>query len=284
MTVADGARRSTSRRTHTVIYPLVVCVVVVLLSSPTLLMLLGSLQDQTAIYVNPLGLPDVVQWGNYQRAWDLGGLPTRFRNSVVSAVGSVALSTSTGLAAAYVCARSRARRTAAFLSAFFALGLVIPIQSGIVPLFLEMRWLGLNGTLAPLILVNAALQLPLTILLLTAAIKGIPTEIEDAASVDGAGSLRILVSVVTPLIRPALTTAIILALVTVWNDYFLALVFASSTDLQTLPLGLSSFRQTFSTDWPGALAYSVIVAAPVLLLYVLLQRRITDGMVAGAIK
>ena len=190
----------------------------------------------------------------------------------------------TGVAVAYGCAKVRSRRLGAALAGLFALGLILPVQSGVVPLFLEMQKLHLYGTLLPMILINAALQMPLTVLLLTASIKGIPQEIEDAALVDGAGPLRSLVSIVVPLARPAIVTSVILALVTVWNDYFIALVFASSPSLQTLPLGLANFHQQYTTDWPASLAYSAMIALPVLVIYLLLQRKITDGIVAGAVK
>jgi len=252
--------------------------------APLALMLLTSVQDQTQSFTNPLSLPHPLRWSNYSRAWREGSLVSKALNSAIVSFGSVVLATVFGAACAYACARMRTRLVANLIVAIFAIGLVIPVQSGVVPLFLEMRDLRLLGTLAPMILVDAVMVMPVTVLLLTAFFGSVPRELEDAARIEGASRLRVLTSVVLPLARPSVVTSIILGLVTVWNDYFISLVFATDQSLQTLPLGLAKFHGDYLTDWPATLAYSVMTAAPVLLLYIVLQRHITDGLTAGALK
>lgn len=249
---------------------------------PLLLMLLTSVEDQSTAFTHPLSIPWPLQWNNYVRAWQLGGLVQKAVNSLIVTVASVLIATVLGSMVAYACARVRNRVLSNVLLGTFALGLVVPIQSGIVPLFIEIRALHLLGTLAPMILVDAVMVMPVTVLLLTAFFRALPLEVEEAAGLDGAGRMLILVRIVMPMARPAVVTSVILGLVTVWNDYFVSLVFATDPSLQTLPLGLSNFHIGYQTDWPGILAYSTLIAVPVLLVYIFLQRQITDGVTLGA--
>lgn len=257
-------------------------VALVLAAAPLALMLLTSVQDQTTSFTDPLSLPKPVEWNNYSRAWQIGGLIDKTGNSLIVTAASVAIATVLGACTAYSCARMRSRVTANAVLAVFALGLIVPIQSGVVPLFLEMRDLHLLGTLAPMVLVDAVMVMPVSVLLLTAFFRDLPIDIEEAAQLDGAGRVRTLVQVVLPLARPSVVTVVILGVVTVWNDYFISLVFATAPSLQTLPLGLANFHSDHQTDWPASLAYSCMIAGPVFLLYVVLQRQITDGITAGA--
>lgn len=251
---------------------------------PIVLMLLTSLKSQGEVYATPLALPTTLQLENYERAWTVGDIPLRARNSFIVTIGSVLLCTATGAGAGYVCARIRPRRLGALITGVFAFGLFVPVQSGLVPLFVEMQVLGLLGTLTPMILVNAALQLPLTVVIFSAFFYALPIEIEESASIDGAGRVRTLFSIVLPLARPAAATSVILGTVAVWNDYFVALLFSTDPSIQTLPVGLAAFKTAYATDWPATLAYSSIVAVPIFLLYIVLQRYITEGVTAGAVK
>lgn len=275
MTTRAAARlRSTPR--------LVILIVAIILAvAPLLLMVLTSLEDQTTAFTHPISIPHPLEWNNYARAWDLGGLIRKAGNSIIVTFSSVVISTVLGAMVAYACARLRSQAASNALLGIFALGLVVPIQSGVVPLFLEVRALHLLGTLAPMILVDAVMIMPVTVLLLCAFFRALPLEVEEAAGLDGASRARILFSIVLPMARPAVVTSVILGLVTVWNDYFISLVFATDPSLQTLPLGLANFHVGYQTDWPGILAYSTMIAAPVLLVYVFLQRQITEGVTAG---
>jgi raffinose/stachyose/melibiose transport system permease protein len=247
-------------------------------------MFVSSLKSQAEVFANPLAFPTEIHWENFTRAWTVGDVPLRAWNSVVITVSSVVLSTVIGAGAGYVCARITPRRIGGILTGVFAIGLFVPVQSGLVPLFVEMQSLGLLGTLAPMILVDCALQLPLTVVLFATFFRALPLEVEESASIDGAGRLRTLFTIVVPLARPAIATSIILGAVAVWNDYFVALVFSTDPSIQTLPVGLAAFRTEYTTDWPATLAYSSMVALPIFILYVFLQRYITDGVTAGSVR
>lgn len=272
---------NTSRSWRGVLRPAVLLGLLAVAAAPLFLMLLTSVQEQSAAFTDPLNIRSPLQWNNYERAWRLGGLVEKAGNSAVVTLGSVALATICGALTAYACARLRRRAVANAIVALFALGLFVPIQTGVVPLFMEMKALGLLDTLMPMILTDAVMVMPITVLLLTAFFRAVPIEVEEAASIDGAGRIRILLRIVLPMARTAVVTSIILSVVAIWNDYFIALVFATSPSLRTLPLGLATFHGDYQTDWPATLAYSVMIAAPVFLLYVLLQRHITQGVAAG---
>lgn len=266
------------------LYALLIVGVGALFAAPLLLMILTSLKEQSDVFASPLALPDPPSAGGYRRALEVGGIDVRIFNSLVVTVFSVAISTVVGAGAGYACARLRAPRTRAVLLALFGLGLVLPVQSGIVPLFAQMDALGLIGSLLPMILIYTALQLPLTVFIFSGFFQSVPREVEEAALVDGASRLRILRSIVLPLSRPAVVTAVILGVVTVWNEFFVALIFATDPGLQTLPVGLAAFRGENDTDWPAILAYSTVIAIPVIALYVALQRHIVAGVTRGAIR
>jgi raffinose/stachyose/melibiose transport system permease protein len=267
-----------------ILRPVILVIALALVLAPLALMLNTSLKSSGEIFTSPFSLPAAPVFDNYLRAWDAGGIPQKALNSLIVTVASVLLTTVTGAAAGYVCARIRPRWIGSSITALFALGLFLPVQSALVTLFSEMNALGLLGTLWPLILISAAGQLPLTVVLFSTFFSVLPIEIEEAAFVDGANRTRVLFFIVMPLAKPAVATSIILGVISVWNDYFTALVFSTTASVQTLPLGLAVFKDTFSTDWGGSLAYSTIVAVPVLLLYVLLQRYVIDGVASGGVR
>lgn len=263
---------------------IILAVALVIVLFPLALMFVSALKSQGEIFSNPFGLPAQADWTNFARAWNIGGIADRATNSAIVTIVSVLISTVFGAGAGYVCARIRPRSIGNALTILFAFGLFIPVQAALVPLFTEMQSLGLLGTLAPIILVDSAMQLPLSVVIFAAFFSALPLEIEESASVDGASRIRVLRSIVIPLARPAIATSVILGAVAVWNDYFVALIFSTDPSIQTLPVGLAAFKSNFATDWPGSLAYSAIIALPVFVLYIALQRYITDGVTAGAVR
>ncbi|MBG6057216.1 raffinose/stachyose/melibiose transport system permease protein [Cryobacterium sp. MP_M5] len=263
---------------------LVLAVALVAIIGPLALMVITSLKTQGEIFTSPIALPAAPSLDNYVRAWELGGIPAKALNSILVTVGSVGIATIAGACAGYVAARIRPRWVGGAVTAIFAFGLFLPAQSALVTLFVQMQQLGLTGTLWPIILVDTATQLPLTVVIFAAFFASLPEEIEEAAFVDGLGRFGVLSRIVIPIAKPAIATSIILGVVAVWNEFFVALIFATDPSLQTLPIGLAAFRGNFATDWGASLAYSTMVAVPVLILYVVLQRYIMDGVASGAVR
>jgi N-acetylglucosamine transport system permease protein len=162
----------------------------------------------------------------------------------------------------------------------------IPLQAVLVPLFLMTNWLGLADSLFGLGIVYVAISLPFTVFLLTGFFRSLPTEIEEAAALDGASGVRTFVGVMLPLAQPGIITAFTLNVVLLWNETLLVLVLITDNTQYTLPralLGLYGTMQ-YTGNWGGLFAGSIIVATPVLVIFALLSRRIIEGMTLGASK
>jgi raffinose/stachyose/melibiose transport system permease protein len=217
---------------------------------------------------------------NFGRAWTDGRLGPALLNSAVVAVLSILLILLVASLAAYPLARLGSRWSrGTFL--LFMVGLVIPAQLGVLPLFLSMRDLGLNGSLASVILAGAGSSIPFAVFILTMFLRDSPTDYEEAAALDGCGPLRTFWHIVVPLLRPAIGTVAILNVISIWNSFFIPLLFLSGTGNETLPVRISGFVRTYSADWPAVFAALVISAAPILIAYFLLQKYIIQGFAGG---
>jgi raffinose/stachyose/melibiose transport system permease protein len=220
-------------------YVLLSCFAAVILY-PFVLMIFGSLKTETAFLANPVSPPTKFDLGNYQFAWNEAHIPKFALNSLVVATGTVFLTLITGSMAAFALSRIHFRGRAWVYLAFVVL-LTIPVQIYIIPLYVLIVRAHLSDSLLGLILPYAAGSLPLAIFLLKTYFDQLPSELMDAARLDGCSNRMILLKVILPLSRPVLSTVTIFTFVQSWNEFFLALVFIHNPDLQTLPLGLQAF-------------------------------------------
>ncbi|MGX5681633.1 carbohydrate ABC transporter permease [Schumannella luteola] len=219
---------------------------------------------------------------NFVTAWVDGRLGPALINSAVITISSVALILVIGTLAAYPLARVGQRWSRiAFYG--FLLGLVIPGQLGLLPLYKTMASLGLVGSIPGVVLLFVGGSLPFTVFILTAFLRESPIDYEEAALIDGCGPVRMLVHIVIPLLRPALGTVAILNALAVWNNFFLPLLYLSGSGQETAPVRINTFVGQFSTNWPVIFAGLTITSIPILTLYFLLQRHIIKGF-AGGIK
>ncbi|MEU4014336.1 carbohydrate ABC transporter permease [Microbacterium sp. NPDC028030] len=217
---------------------------------------------------------------NFGRAWQDGHLGAALMNSAVVAVASILLVLVAASLAAYPLARlgSRWSRGMFYL---FMIGLVVPAQLGVLPLFLSMRDLGLNGSLLSVILAGAGSSIPFAVFIITMFLRETPRDFEEAASLDGCGPIRTFWHIVVPLLRPAIGTVAILNVISIWNSFFIPLLFLSGTGNETLPVRISGFVRTYYADWPAVFAALLISAAPILIAYFLLQKYIIQGFAGG---
>jgi len=250
---------------------------------PMLFMVLSSLKTTREIFQQPFALPGVVRWDNYAQVWGAAHFATYFRNSVVVTIVSMALILLAGTLAAYALGRYRFRGND-LLFLYFLAGIMVPIRLAIIPLFVLMRDLNLLDNLWSLVLVYAASGLPSAIFILTGFLRTLPLELDEAARIDGAGELGILLRVLLPLVRPALAIVTVYNVIPIWNDFFFPLVFIHEDRLKTLPLGLTVFFGEYQTNWALLFAGLTLAAAPVLALYVLLSQQFIKGLTAGAVK
>lgn len=249
----------------------------------------SSFKTDTAILRDPLAPPvwADADGGAYARAWQGARLGEYFLNSGVVTGVSVLLILMLAAPAAYALARFHLPLGRAAHGLFLA-GLMIPAQLAMVPLFFELRALGLLDSRTGLILVYAANGLPFAIFILAGFFRGLPRTLYEAAVVDGCGEAAAFWRVMLPLARPGLVTVAIFQFIGIWKEYFFAFMFVGGGEggARTLPLGLANLAITaqYGGDQARLFAGLVIVTLPILLVYVLLQRRLVGGIAAGALK
>ncbi|MCM3494351.1 MULTISPECIES: carbohydrate ABC transporter permease [Paenibacillus] len=243
----------------------------------------SAFKSNQDFFTNPYGLPKEWMSENIFRAWELGNMGRAMLNSTVVTIISVALTILLSVLAAYVLSRFQFPFKKAVV-VLFTTGLLIPIHSTLVPLFIMMKNIGLLDTYGALILPYTAFELPIAIFLSMAYMSSIPREIEEAAMIDGSGWWGIFGRMILPLCMPIVATISILAFLRFWNDFSFALVFINTQALKTLPLSLSLFSDGFGTDYALTMGAMAIAVIPTIVAYLILQEQIMKGMVAGSIK
>lgn len=264
-------------------YYIVVFIAATISLYPILLMILSSFKTSAEIFKDPLGLPTSLSLDTYRTLLSKVPFTTYFMNSVIVSFVSVALIVIVCSLAAYYIARFKFSWTNAIFF-IFLLGMMIPIKLGIVPLFILMRDLGLINSLWSLIFMNVATGIPLTMLILTGFFRTMPTELEEAARMDGAGNIRILWYVLLPIMRPALGTVIIINFISAWNDFFFPLIFITEKAKMTIPVGMMSLFGEHSADWGSLFAGLTLASLPMILLFFIASKQFMEGLTAGAIK
>ncbi|HEX8627035.1 MAG TPA: carbohydrate ABC transporter permease [Catenuloplanes sp.] len=217
---------------------------------------------------------------NYTDAWQQAGLAGAIVNSLVVTVLSVLVVVVVSAMAAYPLARVTAGWSkGAFL--LIMLGLLLPFQLALIPLYLTMNRLGLLGTLWSLVLFYSGLQVPFTTFLYIGFMRVLPRFYEEAAILDGCGPVQLFRRVVFPLLRPVTGTAVILNAIFVWNDFLTPLLYLQGSDQQTIPVAIYGFVGQYFSNWPLVFAGLVIGVTPILTVYFLMQRRIIVGFTGG---
>jgi multiple sugar transport system permease protein/N-acetylglucosamine transport system permease protein len=244
---------------------------------------LTSLRSGPDILKHNFGLPDGLRFGNYTTALDEGGFAQAALNSVLVAVCSSVAAIALAAPCAYALARRRSRTSSALTMAF-ALGLGVPGQVLVVPLFVGLAKLDLTDSDLGLSLVYVGLAMPFTVFLLTGFFSGIPGVLEEAAVLDGAGPVRTFLQVVLPVARGGLITAFLLQFIAGWNETLFAIVLTNSQSKVTLPVALSSFvaaQQFNGLDYGTTFAGVCIILAPMVALFSWMGTRIIQGMTVG---
>ncbi len=247
---------------------------------PIIYMLFTSFRPQADVYTDvPWSFPSHPTLENYANVL-VNGFFTYFFNTVFVTVVSVFMILVVSLLAAYAISQVRNRFTQGVFN-LFLLGLAIPLQATIIPIYAIVSDLHLYDTLFALILPSIAFGIPLSILVLVTYIRDIPHELHESMILDGATHWRILRNLVLPLSRPAIITVIIYETIQVWNSYLFPLVLTQSQSVAVLPLSLANFKGQFSTDIPAIMAAVFLSATPIILLYIFGRRQLLGGLVAG---
>lgn len=228
-------------------------------------------------------LPKSPQWINYTSAFADGNYLRYLWNSFfvtsVTMISVIILSSLT----AFAISRFRWRYGQAVLL-LFLVGMMIPMQATLLPLMIIFKNMHILNTHLSIILPYIAFSTPIAIFILNGFMKTIPNEIEESAIMDGASIIRVYWNIILPISVPPIMTVCILTFITIWNEYILAATFISSNSLKTLPFGVNSFVSQYSVNYGAIGAFLVLGALPVIVIYFLLADKITQGMVAGAVK
>jgi len=262
------------------------CVLVTLaVLIPLYVAVTGGMKSKGQLMSQPLAWPDPIQFFQYTDLL-IGKVGTFWRalaNSGLIATGTIGLTLTFCTTAAFALARLRFRGNS-LIQGYFMLGLLFPLAVAILPLYLQIRTLGLLDSFWGVILPQVAFQIPLIVLLLRGFFLSIPRDLEDACAIDGHGPLGFLWNMVLPLSTPILATAGVLVLVFSWNNFFLPLLVFNEAASFTLPMGVMAFQGQHSADWQLILGYLTLAMVPAVILFVAAQRYIVAGLTGGAVK
>ena len=282
------------------LYKSLIYVVLILLAIiiivPVAWAFIASIKQDVEFYGNPWALPQGFYLQNFTDAWQKARMGSYMFNTLIVTVTALALLLVIALPAAYVLSRYKFRGSV-FWNMMFMAGLFINVNYIVVPIFLMLNngekavrgFLGhpifLNN-LFILALVYAAMALPFTIYLLSGYFKSLPKEFEEAASVDGAGYFRTMVQIIMPMAKPSIVTVILFNFLSFWNEYIISMTLLTKPGLRTLPVGLMNLMaaQKSAVQYGQMYAGLVLVMLPTLILYILVQKKLTQGMTMGGLK
>ena len=248
---------------------------------PLYWIIITSFKDQSVYFVtNPFAPPKSWTLTNYRLVLD-SGFVQYFVNSVVVTLGTILPAVFISLMAAYAIIRQGTSRFMRSANSLFLMGLAIPLQATIIPVYLIIIKLKLYDSLLAIILPSIAFAIPLSVLVLSNSIRDVPKELFEAMRVDGASEWRMLWRLAFPLCRPAVVTVCIYNGLAVWNGFLLPLVLTQSENKRTLPLALANFQGQYSINVPAVLASVTLTAVPIVVLYALGRRQLLSGLTAG---
>ncbi|GAA3813059.1 MULTISPECIES: carbohydrate ABC transporter permease [Amycolatopsis] len=247
---------------------------------PVYYVVVTSLRNQRGFYdANPLSVPTSPTFSAYELVLR-NDFWRYFANSVVVTLATVAIAVAVALMAAYYVVRGTTWFSR-FTYRGYLLGLAIPIQATIIPVYYLITRAQLYDTLLAIILPSVAFAIPLSVIILANFLRDVPNELFESMRVDGAGDWRMLFSLVLPMIRPAVVTVAVYDGLNVWNGFLFPLILTQSPDQRVLPLALWSFQGQFRVNIPAVLAAVVLSTLPVLALYILGRRQLVSGLTAG---
>jgi raffinose/stachyose/melibiose transport system permease protein len=250
---------------------------------PLITAVVGGFKTNADLLADPFGIPTKVIPDNYTGVLFSSSFWIQMRNStfvvIFTALGVLVLASMP----AFVFSRMKfPGRDAIF--AFFTLGLLFPLTVAILPLYITLRQVHLIDNLWGIILPQIAFGLPINIVILRGFFAAVPADLQEAAAIDGCGPFGFFWRVMLPLVRPALAAVVVLTIVASWNNFFLPLLVLNKEDLWTLPLGIMQFQGQFGTDWARVLAFVSLALVPTLIFYLIAERHIVSGLLAGAVK
>ncbi|WP_105616756.1 carbohydrate ABC transporter permease [Vallitalea okinawensis] len=251
---------------------------------PLIWLLTFSLKSNQEIFgANPMALPEKYMFSNYSKILFEGNLIRYFFNSTFVTFVSIAISTLLSAMAAYAIARMRWKWKDNMLT-LFLIGLMIPMQATLLPLFLFLRKTGAYNTYFALILPYVGFAIPMAIYIFVGFLKSIPQEMEESAFIDGANLFQIFGRIMLPLIKPAMATVAIFTYLACWNELMFAITFISKEEFKTLTVGIMGMVGMYATRWGELGAGLVVATMPTIIIYVLMSKQVEKSFTTGAVK
>jgi raffinose/stachyose/melibiose transport system permease protein len=246
---------------------------------PLLWMITNALKTNAELFGNPFALPAIPLWQNFMTAWNQG-VGDFVLTSVSLTVIATLLTELISAWAAYGLTRVRIPLNRTFTVLILA-GLMLAPTVALIPLVKMFQGLGLYDTFFGLLILYTAFRVPFTVFLIRAYMLDLPSEVDEAASIDGASKAKTFWQIILPMSKPIIITTIVLNVLTNWNEYLFAMVFTSGTGLQTLPVGLADMMSKNGTQYPVVFAGMVIAALPMVILFFVCQRYFVRGLAGG---
>jgi raffinose/stachyose/melibiose transport system permease protein len=250
---------------------------------PLVWMVLSSFKSNSEIFRSPFALPTSIDFGQWITAWEVGNIGQYALNSVIATGTSVLAILAFSSAAAFAFSRYRFRFKGVLLG-MLSLGLVLPLQSYFIAQSTIFRDLYLTDTRLALIIPYTAMGIPLATYLLKVYLDAVPGELFEAARIDGAGDLRMFTLIALPLLKPGIATVAVFSALNTWNEFLLALLYIQDDSLKTIPTGLLAFSSRYVTDYGLLFSALSIITLPMVVIYIVFNRQITEGITAGAVK
>lgn len=270
-----------ARIAHFLIWALLI-VLTVSIIVPFYWMVITGFKNNSELYNNSFGLPEVWQVKNYVTAWKVG-VGRFLGNSLLVTVSSTLITMVLSAACAFGLSRFQFKGREVLFMMVLA-GLLLAPQVAVVPLYRILSAFGIYNTYLAMIVPYVAFRIPFTVFLIRAYLLDFPKDIEEAAIIDGCSTFGIFIKITMPVSKPVLASAALLAVMNFWNEFMMAMIFTSDNNIRTIPLGLATLKGTLSTDWGALIAGLVIAAIPVVLLFVVFQKQFVRGMTAGGVK
>ena len=262
---------------------LILSIITVIIIAPIVILIFGSLKTTGEMYASPYTIPNPPHWENFSQILLQSSFWTLMRNSLVVMVSATAGVLATCSLAAFVFSRMQFRGKELAFN-FLTLGLMFPITVAIMPVYLVIRQMHLTNSLWAVILVQTAFGISGNIMILRGFFMAIPSELQDAASIDGCTTFDFFWRILLPLAKPSLAAVAALTMIVSWNDLLTPLVMIDKETLWTLPLGTMQFQGQYGMELNLVAAFVTISALPTILFYFFAERQIVSGLTAGAVK
>ena len=281
-TMTISKEKKQARLVSTFIYAFLVILAIIYIV-PLLWVLITSLKDDSTLMLSPWAMPAKIEWGNYEFAWTKGHLGTAMLNSLIVCSITLVVSMLFGSMAAFAIAKLRWKLSKLSLY-YFLIGMMIPIHTILIPLFVQFSGWKMSNTLIGIIIPYITFSLPITIYIMVGFFEGIPNELFEAACIDGCSVYKMFGTVAIPLAKTGFMVTGLMSFVSNWNELLLAMVFISDEAKKTLPVSLTKFVGPYHTNYCQMFEAIMIAIVPTIIAYVAFANQIVEGLTAGAVK